>query len=179
MDHSFHQTISRALDLDVGPGRFVWDAACGGSQWVSLFREETKSRSARYACADAVLIVDGAVRLILEIEEAGMNGFLPARIAGKLTTSALCRYFIAGGKAHPVPFSEHTLFVQVINSAGLQPGSRKIRQYTNMERDVQERLMPLGSITAYRLIVGEDADFEFGSAGDELRRITQAAVHRG
>jgi hypothetical protein len=176
MDHSFHQTIARALDLDMGPGRFVWDAACGGSQWVSLFREETESRSARYACADAVLIVNDAVRLILEIEEAGTKGFLPTRIAGKLTTAALCRYFIAGGNAHPVPFSEHTAFLQVINSAGLQPGSRKLSQYTNMERDVQERLMPLGSITTYRLIVGEAADFEFGNAGDELRPIAGAAV---
>ena len=70
---------------------------------MSLFREETKSRSARYACADAVLIVDDAIRLILEIEEAGTKGFLPTRIAGKLTTSALCRYFIAGGKATLCP----------------------------------------------------------------------------
>ena len=99
MDHNFHQTIAKALDIDVAPGRFLWDAACGGSQWVSLFREAAKSRSTRYACADAVLIVGDSVRLILEIEEAGVNGFLPTRIAGKLTTSALCRYFIAGGRA--------------------------------------------------------------------------------
>src|SRR5207249_1792318 len=75
-------TIAKALDIDVAPGRFLWDAACGGSQWVSLFREAAKSRSTRYACADAVLIVGDSVRLILEIEEAGVNGFLPTRIEG-------------------------------------------------------------------------------------------------
>jgi hypothetical protein len=67
MDRNFHQTISKALDIDISPGRFLWDPACGGSNWLSLFREANKSRSTRYACADAVLIADGAVRLIIEI----------------------------------------------------------------------------------------------------------------
>ena len=89
MDPELHQAFSRVLDIDVAPGRFVWDAACGGSQWVSLFRELTKSRGGRYACAHAALILDSSVRLILEIEEAGTNGILPTRIAGKLTTAAL------------------------------------------------------------------------------------------
>lgn len=111
-----------------------------------------------------------------EIEEAGPNGFLPTRIAGKLTTSALCRYFIAGGQPQPVPFGEQVTFVQVINSAGLKAGSRKPGQYANMERDTQERLMALGSITAYRLIVGDADSFESGNAGDELRRAVKSVV---
>jgi len=176
MDHTFHQTIARALDIDIAPGRFVWDAACGGSQWVSLFREPAKSRSTRYACADSVMIVDNSVRIVLEIEEAGTNGFLPTRIAGKLTTSAMCRYFIAGDQTQAVPFAEHVTFIQVINSAGLQPGSRKLDQYGNMERDIQERLMPLGSIAAYRLIAGDANAFDSGDAGNELRRVVKSVV---
>ena len=176
MDHEFHQTISRVLDNDVAQGRFIWDAACGGSQWVSLFRAPTKSRGGRYACADAALILDSSVRLILEIEEAGTNGFLPTRIAGKLTTAALSHCFIASGRAQPVPFGERVTFVQIVNGAGLKPRSRKPEQYRNMERDIQEQLIPLGSITAYRLIVGDAPAFESGDAGDELRRTVYSVV---
>src|SRR6266404_4717200 len=124
MDHNFHKTISKVLDIDVAPGRFIWDPACGGSRWVSLFRESSKSRGGRYTCVDGVLIVDSTVRIILEIEESGANGFLPARIIGKLGTAALSRYFIAGGRTPPVPFAERVSFVQVVNSAGLKEGSR-------------------------------------------------------
>jgi hypothetical protein len=176
MNHDFHQTVSKALDIDVAPGRLLWDAACGGTQWVSLFRDATKSRSTRYACPDAVLIVGGCVRLVLEIEEAGTNGSLPTRIAGKLTTSALCRYFIAGGQPQPVPFGKPATFVQVINSGGLKAASRKLGQYANMEHDIRERLIPLGSITEYRLIAGDAAAFESGEAGDELRRVVRAVL---
>ena len=175
MPHKFHEIIAKALDINVAPGRFVWDAACGGSQWVSLFREPAKSRSNRFACADGALILDSSVRIVLEIEEAGTNGFLPARIAGKLTSSALCRYFIAGGQTQAVPFGEHVTFLQVINSAGLQPGSRKLDQYVNLHRAIQG-LMPLGSITEYRLIAGAADDFKSGNAGDELRRAVKSVV---
>jgi hypothetical protein len=178
MDHKFHQTISGVLDIDVAPGRLVWDPACGGSQWISLFREPMKSRGARYACADAVLIADSSVRLILEIEEAGTNGFLPTRIAGKLTTSALCQYFIPRGRTEPVPFSEHVTFVQVVNAAGLKDRSRKRQQYQNMEEDIRNRLMPMGSIRAYHLIAGNADEFQSGNSGDRLRKILECATNR-
>src|SRR5664280_1335737 len=90
--HPFHTAIRESLSMiDLRPSRFVWDAACAGNQLVSLFREEAKSRSNKY---DAILC-DDAVRLILEIEEAGAHGFRPYRILGKLCTAALCRSFIA------------------------------------------------------------------------------------
>lgn len=176
MSHTFHQSIYRVLVTPLGPGHFVWDTACGGSQWVSLFRQRTKSRSARYACADAALIVGASLRLIIEIEEAGANGFPPTRIAGKLTTTALCQYFVAGGQHQPVPFGKHVTFVQVVNSAGLKPGSQKLLQYANMEHDIQERVMPLGSIAAYRLIACEAHAFESDDAGDQLRMVVKSVV---
>ena len=179
MDHKFHQTISGVLDIDVAPGWFVWDEACGGSQWVSLFREATKSAGKRYACADAVLIADSAVRLILEIEEAGAHGFLPTRIAGKLTTSALCEYFIPRGRAAPIPFNKQVTFVQVLNTAGLKPGSRKPEQYQNMASDIQQRLLPFGSIHTYHLLMGDAAEFQSGDPGERLRRIVRSAVNTG
>ena len=177
MSHNFHKTIRRMLDIDLVPGRFVWDQACGGSsQWISLFREGTKSRGARYACVDAVVVVDPSVRLILEIEESGANGFLPNRILGKVTTSGLCRFFIAAGEAHAVPFGEPVTFLQIVNTAGLKSRSRKVEQYRNLERDIRDRLLPIGSIGAYFLIPGDADAFQTGTAGDDLRRIIRSAV---
>jgi hypothetical protein len=176
MDHKFHQIISAVLAIDIAPGWLAWDQACGGSQWVSLFREPTKSRGGRYACADAVLIADTSVRLILEIEEAGVNGFLPTRIAGKLATSALCQYFIPRGRPEPVPFGEHVTFVQVVNAAGLKDQSRKRNQYQNLEDDIRNRLMPLGSIRAYHLIAGDATEFQSGPSGDRLKSVITSAM---
>jgi hypothetical protein len=141
---------------------------------VSLFRESSKSRGGRYTCVDGALVLNSVVRLILEIEEVGANGFLPARLIGKLGTAALSRYLIAGGRTPPVPFAERVKFVHVVNAAGLKPGSRKPEQYANLERDIQQQFMPLGSIADYCLIVG-DAEAFAGAAGDELRAAVRSA----
>jgi hypothetical protein len=180
MEHHFHQTIREVLRMDFSPGRFVWDKACGSAQWASLFREATKSSTARYACADAVLILDSSVRLVLEIEEAGDRGFLPTRIGGKLYMAALSSYYIPSGRAVPVPFGAHVTFVQVLNSDGLKPKSRKPAQYRNIERDTRDRMLPLGSIDEYYLIADYTDAFRFGDAGDRLRRVVKAVVpHQG
>jgi hypothetical protein len=47
-----------------------------------------------------------------------------------------------------------------------------------MERDIRERLMPLGSIANYRLIAGDAGAFNAGDAGNALREIVKAVVDR-
>jgi hypothetical protein len=176
MEHIFHRTIRRVLDIDLAPGKLVWDRACGGSQWISLFDESTKSRGSRYSCADSALIIDDAVHMIFEIEEAGNGSFLPARITGKLCSAGLCRSFIPSGRSRAMPFAERVTFIQVLNRAGLKTRSQKRAQYANIERGIQERLMPLGSIAAYRLLLGDHEDFLSGDAGNQLRAVARAIV---
>ena len=172
-DHPFHVAIREALStFNPAPSRFVWDTACGGDQLVSLFREGSKSRPAKYTCADGILH-DDRVRLILEIEEAGAHGFPPHRLLGKLRTAALCRSFIARGTRISVPFASNVRFVQVVSNAGLRPGSRKLSQYENLENDVRSRLLPLGMIREYHLLAGLPEDFLSGSKGDLVRRVVK------
>ncbi len=176
MGHFFHQTIAGLLNIHVAPAQFQWDKACGGSQWVSLFRDAGKSRASRYACADGVLILDSTVRLIIEIEEVGPAGFLPARLTGKLTTSALSRYFIASGSAPAVPFANRVTFAQIVNTEALKERSRKPEQYVNLEQDIRATLLPFGSVSEYQLITGNSADFTSGAAGQRLLRLVRSVL---
>jgi hypothetical protein len=179
MDHTFHKTICSVLNGnngDLSPDRFIWDQACGGSQWVSLFRGVARSASERYVCVDAVLVVGGYLRLILEIEERSENGFLPTRICGKLTAAALTRGFIEPSGKQALTFGTQVTFVQIVNTAGLKQRSRKLTQYRNIENDVRERLIPLGPITEYRLIAGDSDDFMFGQAGDALQGVVKSSL---
>src|SRR5207248_1420705 len=101
--------------------------------------------------------------------EAGDHGFLPARIGGKLFMSALSNYYIPAGSALPIPLAQRVSFVQVLNIAGLKPRSRKPDQYRNIERDINDRILPVGSITDYHLLLGNADAFRSGDPSKSAR----------
>ncbi len=140
--HSLHLAVARALAA-VAPARALYlDPACGGHQLLSLFVGDQPSVVTRICEVDALIVVEGQVRVIVEIEE---SGFIPTKICGKLLTSALATHFIHAslpGKA--IPLGSDVLFIQVLDRIKLGPGAgHKAEQAELIAERVREGL-PLG-----------------------------------
>jgi hypothetical protein len=106
---------------------------------------------------------NGEVRVILEIEDARIVS--PGRIGGKLLPVSLstCLLNEEIGR-NSVSISREVTFIQVVNAASLQPATRKLLQYENLEADIRG-VLPLGCVVRYFLIpvLADDAP-PFGTA---------------
>ncbi len=105
--------------------------------------------------------------MILEIEQTGIVS--PAKIGGKLVPVALSTYLCNEEIGlHPVSISRETTLIQVVNTATLQPATRKLLQYENLEGHIR-KMLPLGCIVRYFLfpVVADDAP-PFGTAKYEV-----------
>ena len=81
MSHSFHLAVSSQIDKQrAGRGKLFQDPACGGTQHLSLFVGDTKERETHMCDVDMLIVSEGLVRVIVEIEESGFN---PTKICGK------------------------------------------------------------------------------------------------
>ena len=126
---------------------------------LSLFCAEKKGRDTRYRQADILVLVNGAIGVVVEID--GIKDPNPSFLMGRVAATAMCRFFIYGNLS--IPFSPIVLFVQILNRAQMRNGS-KLRQFVNIERDVNEGLLkfPGSSVSRYNLICGLPEDFADG-----------------
>lgn len=130
-----------------------------GSHRIRLFSTQLKSRATNYGWPDGAVIRDAEAQVIVEIEQSGIVS--PAKIGGKLMPIALSNYLIHEDFANPIPMGHDVTFIQVVNIAYLQPTTRKLVQYGNLEADIR-KLLPLGCVARYFLIPGVAADFQAG-----------------
>jgi hypothetical protein len=142
---------------------------CGGSHRIQLFSSGVKSRAVNYCWPDAAIIQNGEVRVILEIEQAGIvsSGRIGSKLVPATLSTYLCNKEIG---CHPVSISSETALIQVVNTACLRPATRKIIQYGNVEGGIR-KLLPLGCIRHYFLfpVIGENAPpFDAGKYDDIL-----------
>jgi hypothetical protein len=173
MRHEFHIAIREILSrLDTKEYRFLWDDACGGSARLPLFRNSENRRHMWYTCPDAILHDSSAVRLIVEIEEAG-EGFRPGHLFGKFYSATHARFLITR-VGLTLRLSQVT-FIQVVNTCALKAKSRKGKQYENIEADIREDL-PRHDISAYHLIAGNSNEFAHGKQGEQLCSIVGALI---
>ena len=122
-----------------------------------MFSPGVKSRATNYCWPDVAIIHDGKVRIIFEIEQAGIVS--PGRIGSKLVPVTLSTYLCNEEiGCHPVSISRETTLIQVVNTSYLRPTTRKILQYSNLEDDIR-KMLPLGCIDRYFLfpVAGDDA----------------------
>jgi len=105
---------------------------------------------------DALILLGGRIKVIVEIEESALD---PTQVFGKFLTSAtaLC-YIHDADEAAPLVKDERVLFVQVMDTSDLKPRSTKRDQWNNIQSSIRS-LLPLGSITEYHLIHGDENDF--------------------
>lgn len=142
------------------------DSACGGKQQLPLFVGPAKNRTTRMCCVDLLILADGKVRGIMEIEE---SGFLPTKICGKFFQTALTTHFIhAEG---PIPYADKVFFIQVLDgSKCLKSSTQKYSQAKLIEKHIQQ-MLPLGMMTDYALFVVLGTQDESG-----LSEVSNAAV---
>ena len=172
MSENLHKTLAAVVSsLFHNPptSQVVLAPECGGSHRIQLFSSGVRSRATNYCWPDVAIIQNGEVRVILEIEQAGIVS--PGRIGSKLAPVTLSTYLCSEEVGcHPVPISRETTLIQVVNTACLRPATRKILQYGNFEGDIR-KLLPLGCIHHYFLfpIVGENTHpFDSGKYDDIL-----------
>ena len=160
MSENIHKTLAvilRSLFHNPLTSHVVLAPECGGNHRIRLFSSGLKSRATNYCWPDVAIIQNEEVRVILEIEQAGIVS--PGRIGSKLVPVTLSTYLCNEELGnHPVSVSRETTLIQVVNTACLRPATRKILQYGNFEGDIR-KLPPLGCVHHYFLfpIVGENA----------------------
>lgn len=172
MTENLHQTlpaILKPLFHNPPTSHVVLAPECGGNHRIRLFSPGVKSRATNYCWPDVAIIHDGKVRIIFEIEQAGIVS--PGRIGSKLVPVTLSTYLCNEEiGCHPISISRETTLIQVVNTSCLRPTTRKILQYSNLEGDIR-KLLPLGCIHQYFLfpIVGENVHpFDGGKYDDIL-----------
>jgi hypothetical protein len=162
MEHPLHVAVAKEIEKRLANrGEFFRDSACGGAQHLPLFDGPNKGRSAHMCDVDLVVVSEGHVKVIVEIEE---SGFMPTKICGKFLQSAFATYLIHDPRPEPkVPFGSNVLFVQVLDgSKSLPEGTQKKSQGMSIEQKIHS-LLPIreSTITDYHLFfVHGKNDFE-------------------
>lgn len=174
--HPLHQAIGRLLD---GVRRslpeerraacvLIKDPACVSGpapdyvrvpQSIPLFCSKEKGNDTEYCNVDALVLLDGEIKVIVEIEESALG---PTQVFGKFLSSAAARNYIHdadGGGA--VAKADEVAFIQVMDTSDLKPRSSKRDQWRNIEASIRA-LPTLGSIRHYHLLHGDENDFTPG-----------------
>lgn len=153
MSHRLHKAVADALGTAVSDHYTVLkDPACGGDQHLPLFLHKEKSRAHKLCNVDALVLLDGRLKVIVEIEETNIK---PTQICGKFLTSALAQYFThANTHDTPIEKADAVLFLQVVDSTKLKDKSRKIKQFAFLEESIRTLLSGIQTshITDYHLI---------------------------
>jgi hypothetical protein len=128
-------------------------------QNIPLFCSTEKGNDTEYCNVDALVLLDGRIKVIVEIEESALG---PTQVFGKFLSSAAARCYIhdadGGG---PVAKADEVAFVQVMDTSDLKPRSSKRDQWRNIEASIRS-LPTLGSIRHYHLLHGDENDFTPG-----------------
>lgn len=147
---------------------------CGGEAQIALFSRMPKCRETKYCCVDIAIIHELSVRAIIEIENSGNIG--PFKIGGKLIPVALSKHLIHPWVGTIGLEASSVTFIQIANTNSLAEATKKLKQYRNLESDI-EKLLPIGSIATYHLIPGTASEFHKGAnVANELWRVIDACL---
>ena len=106
------------------------DEACGGAQRVPLFVSSEKSRKNEFCNVDFLVIHDGDIRAIVEIEESNVK---PVHVFGKFLASAVSRFYIHDYLGGAMGYGEDVVFIQFVDTSKLKRGrSSKVEQWRNI-----------------------------------------------
>jgi len=156
--HELHVSIGDLIEDSLGDhAKLVRDQACGGNQQIPLFCSEEKSNKTEYCNVDLLVIQDGKIRVIVEIEESDVK---PTQICGKFLTSALARFYIHEAEGDiPIGMHDSVAFIQVVDTSNLKKLSVKSYQWKNLEASIRN-ILPVkdSNINEYRLFTDRELD---------------------
>jgi hypothetical protein len=159
MPHPLHEVVAELLSANLPEGASLFvDKACKGNQRIPLFGHQQGGREHSLCCVDALMTIDGRIRLIVEIEESNVK---PTQIAGKFLTAALAKFYLHHPTQAEIPQDDHVSFLQVVSTKKLKSRSKKIRQFKNIKDAIRNNL-PIGNIRTYGMYPGDKCDFLLG-----------------
>lgn len=151
--------------------KLVKDAACGGNQHIPLFCSKEKSNATSYCNVDLLVIKDGTIRIIVEIEESNVK---LNQVCGKFLTSALAQYYIHESENDiPIEMHDSVIFIQILDTSNLKEDeTSKFKQWGNLEKSIKAILPIKGSkIRKYRIFHGDKSYFEKNHNNDLVNYI--------
>ena len=144
---------------------------CGGDQYIQLFCNSRAKMATRFCSVDAIVMKDGKVKTIIEIEESDIR---PMALSGKVFVSSLATHFNHGGKSYPI--APHVSFIQIIDTKKLSPGSSKLLQCEHLREGIRNSIsLTGGSVKDYEIFHGDIAEFERVEAQREFQEYLRAA----
>ena len=167
MNHVLHEKLAKSISESFSsePGyKVMLDKACGGHRTLPLFMSKVKRRDTEICDVDILVVKDGKVKAIIEIEESDVK---PNQICGKFLTSALASFY-SNGKGPLQDLNSPIAFIQVLDESKLKiDKTKKPGQWGNIEKAIC-RILPVGNsqINVYRI---------FGFNGSEDQYEKQAA----
>jgi len=153
-----HKTISDLISKNLPQNyRLIRDIACGGNQHIPLFCSLEKSRETQYNNVDLIILREGRILVIIEIEEANVK---PIHICGKFLSSALSHYYIHEKEDAPIEMHDRVVFIQVVTTSNLKRDkTSKMEQWKKIEKSIKNILPIKGSrIKEYRIFNEEQLD---------------------
>ena len=168
-EHPLHLVIGDILGrLDIGDVLLSPECEYRGTRHVQLFCDKPFTSGCRLCKADAIIILNGEVKVIIEIEESQIA---PVHLCGKAVATALCSH--AKVQSRLFPFGNAVLFVQIINSdkfqkEGSKRQSSKLPQCDNLQKRLPHVLSQLGKRVEYSIHYGNVTKFQEHQDEDEL-----------
>jgi len=170
MTHPLHRELGKKAINEFG-SNVLLDPACGKGHNLPLFSSEEKLRETEFCDVDMLVLKGGEVKVIFEIEESNIK---PTQICGKMLTAALSKYYIYKDKKYPL--SSSIIFIQVVDTSKLKNESKKIPQFENLGKAIQEDIrFKNDRIISYKLYLvkgehdKEQIDNIFADAHDFLK----------
>jgi hypothetical protein len=177
--HPLHNTIGRVLDLcrssleesEQSACVLIKDPACVSGpapyyvrvpQNIPLFCSEEKGNDTEYCNVDALILLNGKIKVIMEIEESSIG---PTQIFGKFLASAAAHCYIhTADGGTPIYKDDDVVFIQIMDTSSLKPRTSKREQWKNIETSIRS-VLPLRSIRRYFLLHGDENDFGENQTG--------------
>lgn len=158
MNHPLHQQVGSELSkLNSEKVRVILDRACMNESEnieihnIPLFLDE-KSSKTKLCNIDALIIKEGKVCVIIEIDESKTN---PTQICGKYLTSALSNLYQYNKDMIEIPYGT-VMFVQIIDSKKFPKQSRKRNKLDIIRKKISEN--PRGIVEKYYLFTDNKID---------------------
>ena len=168
--HPLHLKIGDLFE-EIYSDNLVRDQACGGNQNIPLFRYEHKSRSNEFCNVDLLVLKNGKISVLVEIEESNIK---PTQVCGKYLTAALSRYYIhKSSNNDTTPMADHVTFIQFVDTSKLKRDqTSKMEQWKNLQAAIRE-IIPVENSTIKEYVIFDVSVDDFLNDEQKINKIKE------